>query len=51
MADRGVLGGVSLGRLYPEEAALGHGLLVTATECTTDEDIEALAAALEGVLA
>ena len=51
MADRGVLGGVSLGRLYPEEAALGHGLLVTATECTTGEDIEALAAALEGVLA
>ena len=51
MADRGVLGGVSLGRLYPEEAALGHGLLVTATECTTEEDIEALAAALEGVLA
>ena len=51
MADRGVLGGVSLGRLYPDEAALACGLLVTVTECTTDEDIEALAAALEGVLA
>jgi len=51
MADRGVLGGVSLGRLYPGEEGLTCGLLVTATECTTDEDIEALAAALEGVLA
>ncbi|MDE2436692.1 MAG: aminomethyl-transferring glycine dehydrogenase subunit GcvPA [Sphingomonadales bacterium] len=51
LADRQVLGGVSLGRLYPDEAALAHGLLVTATECTTAEDIEALAAALEGVLA
>ena len=51
MADRGVLGGVSLGRLYPDDDALAHGLLVTATECTTDEDIEALAAAIEGVLA
>ena len=51
MADIGVLGGVSLGRLYPDEAGLAHGLLVTATECTTDEDIEALAVTLEGVLA
>ena len=51
MADRQVLGGVSLGRLYPGEAALANGLLVTASELTTDEDIEALATALEGVLA
>ncbi|WP_296677658.1 aminomethyl-transferring glycine dehydrogenase subunit GcvPA [Novosphingobium sp.] len=51
LADRSVLGGVSLGRLYPDDAALANGLLVTATECTTAEDIEALAAALEGVLA
>ena len=51
MADRKVLGGVSLGRLYPDAPELAGGLLVTASELTTDEDIEALAAALEGVLA
>ncbi len=51
LADRQVLGGVSLGRLWPEESALENGLLVTATECTSDEDIEALAAALTEVLA
>jgi glycine dehydrogenase subunit 1 len=51
LADRQVLGGVSLGRLYPDEAGLANGLLVTATECTSAEDIEALATALEGVLA
>jgi len=51
LADRGVLGGVSLGRLYPGEAGLEGGLLVTATETTTDEDIETFATELEGVLA
>ena len=51
MADRKVLGGVSLGRLYPDAPELSGGLLVTASELTTHEDIEALAAALEGVLA
>ncbi len=51
LADRRVLCGVSLGRLYPDEAGLSHGLLVTATECNTAEDIEAFAIALEGVLA
>ncbi|PKB25037.1 glycine dehydrogenase (decarboxylating) alpha subunit [Novosphingobium kunmingense] len=51
LADRQVLGGVSLGRLYPDEEDLARGLVVTATECATAEDIEALAAALEGVLA
>lgn len=51
LADRRVLGGVSLGRLYPGEAALQGGLLVTATETTTDEDIETFATELEGVLA
>lgn len=50
MADRKVLGGVSLGRLYPDAAELHHGLVVTATETTTDEDIEALATALSEVL-
>jgi glycine dehydrogenase subunit 1 len=51
LADRQVLGGVSLGRLYPGVEGLHHALLVTATETTTDEDIAALAAALTEVLA
>lgn len=51
LADRGVLGGVSLGRLYPGEDGLHRGLLVTATETTTEQDIAALAATLKEVLA
>ena len=51
LADRGVLGGVALGRLYPGQPALANAMLVTTTEGTTIEDIEALATALEEVLA
>jgi glycine dehydrogenase subunit 1 len=51
LADRQVLGGVSLGRLYPGASDLHRGLLVTATETTTDDDIETLASALTEVLA
>jgi glycine dehydrogenase subunit 1 len=51
MADHKVLGGVSLGRLYPDEDGLAYGLVVAVTETTTDDDVEALAKALEGVLA
>jgi glycine dehydrogenase subunit 1 len=51
LAEQGVLGGVSLGRLYPDEAALAAGLVVAVTETATDEDVEALAKALEEVLA
>ena len=51
LADRQVLAGVSLGRLYPGIAELERGLLVTATETTTGDDIEALARGLEVVLA
>ena len=51
LADRQVLAGVALGRLYPSIADLERGLLVAATETTTGEDIEALADALEEVLA
>ena len=51
LADRGVLGGVSLGRLYPGEGALENGLIVAVTEVVTAEDIEAFATALEEVLA
>jgi len=51
MAEKGVLGGVSLGRLYPGAEALENGLVVAVTETGTDEDVEALAAALEEALA
>ena len=51
LAARGVLGGVSLGRLYPGVAALENGLVVAVTEVATDEDIAALEAALKEVLA
>ena len=51
LADRGVLGGVSLGRLFPDAPELANGLVVAVTETTTAEDVEALATALEEVLA
>ncbi len=51
LADRGILAGVSLGRLYPDDAALANGLVVAVTETTTDEDVETLAAALQEILA
>jgi glycine dehydrogenase subunit 1 len=50
LADRGVLGGVSLGRLYPGVEALEHALLVTVTELTTEDDIETLATELEALV-
>jgi glycine dehydrogenase subunit 1 len=51
MAQKGVLGGVSLGRLYPGAKALENGLVVAVTETTTAGDVEALAGALEEALA
>ena len=51
LAERGVLAGVSLGRLYPGEAALENGLVVAVTEMVTPEDVETLASALEEALA
>ena len=50
LADRGVLGGVALGRLYPQAEELHNALLVCASECTTEVDIAALATALEEIL-
>ncbi len=47
MVEAGVLGGVSLGRLYPGQAGLANGLVVAVTETVTDKDVDALAAALE----
>ena len=51
LADRGILAGVSLGRLYPGEATLANGLVVAVTETTSAEDVETLATALQEILA
>ena len=51
LAERGILAGVSLGRLYPGTAELANGLVVAVTETTTAEDVETLATALQEVLA
>ena len=51
LADRGILGGVSLGRLYPGAGALERGLVVAVTETARDEDVEAFADALGEALA
>ena len=51
LADRGILAGVSLGRLYPGEDALASGLVVAVTETTSAEDVETLATALQEILA
>ncbi|MFT3965706.1 MAG: aminomethyl-transferring glycine dehydrogenase subunit GcvPA [Sphingobium sp.] len=51
LADRHILGGVSLGRLYPGHPELAGGLIVAVTETATDEDVEALADGLKEVLA
>lgn len=51
MADKGVLGGVSIGRLLPDRQDLERGLIVAATETVTVDDIAALAAALKEQLA
>lgn len=51
LAERDILAGVSLGRLYPGEPDLANGLIVAVTETTTAEDVETLAAALEEALA
>ena len=51
LAERGILAGVSLGRLYPDGDGRENGLVVAVTETVTRDDIEAYAAALEEVLA
>ena len=47
MVDKGILGGVSLGRLYPDSPDLANGLVIAVTETVTDDDIDALEAALK----
>jgi glycine dehydrogenase subunit 1 len=51
MVEKGVLGGVSLGRLYPDAPDLQNGLVIAVTETVTDEDVDALEAALQEVCA
>ncbi|HEX8621535.1 MAG TPA: aminomethyl-transferring glycine dehydrogenase subunit GcvPA [Allosphingosinicella sp.] len=51
MADKGVLGGVSLGRLYPGVETLENGLVVAVTETADPLDIDALVEALGEALA
>jgi len=50
MVEKGVLGGVSLGRLYPGVGELENGLVIAVTETVTDDDIAALEAALKEVV-
>jgi glycine dehydrogenase subunit 1 len=50
LVQKGILGGVSLGRLYPGVDALQNGLVVAVTETATTGDIDALEAALREVV-
>jgi len=47
LAAQGIVGGLDLGRDYPE---LGNAMLVCATETRTSQDIERYASALAGIL-
>lgn len=47
LAERGILAGVPVSRLIPDDPALADLLLVAATETTTSDDIAALAAGLQ----
>ncbi|MGZ3257513.1 MAG: glycine dehydrogenase, partial [Croceibacterium sp.] len=51
LADKGVLAGVSLGRLYPDGDRRENGVVIAVTETVTEEDIETLASALQEILA
>ena len=50
LADKGVLAGVSLGRLFPGNRALERGLVVAVTETATDQDFDVFEDALDEVL-
>ena len=50
LAGRGILAGVPVSRLYPEETGLADLLLVAGTETNTESDREALAGGFERVL-
>ncbi len=48
---RGILAGLPLGDVYPQDRTLADALLVCATEVTTEADVAAFAAALRAELA
>ncbi len=50
LAAAGILGGVPVSRFYPADKTLADLMIVAATETNTDDDIEAFATALEGIL-
>jgi glycine dehydrogenase subunit 1 len=50
LAGRGILAGVPVSRLYPEDPGLANLMLVASTETNTESDREALAGGLERVL-
>ena len=50
LAETGIIAGAPGGRLWPLEAAAENLLIVAATECTRDADIDALADGLSAVL-
>ncbi len=50
LAARGILAGVPVVRLFPDQRDLANLLLVSATEMTTDDDMDRLVAALGEVL-
>src|SRR5664279_5374407 len=50
LLGRGVLAGIPLAELEPDDPALAEGLLVCATEVTTTAEIEAFAAAIQAEL-
>ncbi|MBV7257768.1 aminomethyl-transferring glycine dehydrogenase subunit GcvPA [Pacificimonas sp. WHA3] len=50
LADKGVLGGVALGRLYADDGDIENCVTLAVTETVTDSDIDALVAAYEGAL-
>jgi len=50
MAERGVLGGIPVSRLYPDDPDLQNLLLVAATELNSSDDMDALVATLTEAL-
>ncbi len=50
LAERGILAGIPVSRLYPERPELADLLLLAATETTTDQDIDRLAQAMAEAL-
>jgi glycine dehydrogenase subunit 1 len=49
MVGQGILGGISLGRLYPGVDSLKNGLVVAVTEVASDADLDTLESALKEV--